>query len=72
MKVEVWFCENCGMIGAVEHPDKDDVLTVAHAIGDQHLYENACNTPLGKLRVIFPENIPGTCVLRKPVRVGRG
>ena len=58
MKVQMWWCERCGALGAVLHEDHADVMSVVYALGGQHAKTTPqCPIDATHLRVIVPENI---------------
>lgn len=58
MKVQMWWCERCGTLGAVLHEDRADVMSVVYALGDQHS-KAAPQCPMNAmgLRSIIPDKI---------------
>jgi len=67
MKSQVWFCEKCGVIGAIMFLENSDVMSVVHMMGNQHRQAApGCQESEYRLRSIHPEYIQSSVVLLSP------
>jgi len=58
MKFQLWWCEICGALGAVQYKERADAMSVCHAEDDQHKEASPmCPNGWMGLRSIAPENI---------------
>lgn len=65
MKPQIWYCEVCGVLGAVMFEDGAGVMSVIHAMDDQHKRVSpGCNLDVLRLRSIVPEEIRGEFVIQ--------
>ena len=65
MKPQLWYCEQCGILGALMYKEHDDVMSVVYAMGDQHREASpVCKNGAMGLRSIVPENIREPFILR--------
>lgn len=64
-KPQLWYCEMCGVLGALMFQERDDVMSVVHAMGDQHREASpSCENEAMGLRSIVVENIHEPFILR--------
>lgn len=71
MKPQLWYCEACGVFGAVMYEAQADVMSVVYAMGDQHREASPdCENGPYELRAIVVENIHESFTLRPRERAG--
>lgn len=65
MEPQLWYCEMCGVMGALMFKAGDGVMSVFHALGNQHR-EASPDCPNGSmgLRTIVVENIREPFIMR--------
>lgn len=64
--IQLWFCDDCGTIGALKLKDHEDVMSVIHRMGDQHKeVAPKCQRGTMMLQSIVPENLYGDCLIRR-------
>lgn len=65
MKPQLWYCEMCGIMGALMYEERDDVMSVVHGMGDQHREASpGCENGAVGLRSIVVENIREPFIMR--------
>lgn len=70
-KPQLWYCESCGILGALMYEERDDVMSVVSAMGTQHRQASPeCENGAYGLRSLIPENIKEPFILRphEPVK----
>ena len=71
-KPEIWYCEACGVMGALMYDAGEDVMSVVYALGSQHREASpGCEGSARGLRSIVVENIREPFVLRPHVSIDR-
>lgn len=61
-EVQLWYCEVCGMIGAVVFEKSTDFFSAATLVRDQHNNQASDDCP-GSSRAIVPENIKESMII---------
>jgi len=65
MKPQLWYCEMCGILGALMYKEDQDVMGVVYAMGDQHRKASPdCDNGALGLRSLVIENIKEPFILR--------
>jgi len=70
LKPQLWYCERCGVLGAVMYELHADVMSVVHAMGDHHREASpgCSNGPMGLMSIV-PENIRKPMICRPAVEI---
>lgn len=65
MTPQLWYCELCGVLGAILYDGHGDVMSVVSALGTQHREASpGCSNGARGLRSIVVENIREPFILR--------
>jgi hypothetical protein len=65
MKPQLWYCEFCGVMGALMYAPGSDAMSVVFGMGDQHREASpGCENKAMGLRSIVVENIREPFILR--------
>jgi hypothetical protein len=65
VKLQLWYCESCGVLGGFMYGDDEDVVSVAFGMGAQHRKASpGCESRAVDLKILVVENIHEPFVLK--------
>ena len=69
MTVDIWFCESCGVIGAIGTSSMEEGLTIRGRISDEHkTFSPDCPVNPDAIRSFSPPNITPGLIARIGLR----